>query len=187
MPPIAAARASMVLAQLVLLCCLVTAGQCAQQVEEPVLKVAYLYNFSKYVHWPQDGPPSSPPEPFDICVIRGERLRLPLKQLEKRSVGGRPIITHLLSGLPRQQVCEMVYFVDSSRSEVAAALKRLAGRPVLTVADLTGFAVQGGMIELTREDDRIRFRINVDKIREAGLRVSSRLLKLATIVREMEF
>ncbi len=177
----------MALAQMLLLCVLATAGQCAQKVEEPVLKVAYLYNFSKYVQWPQDGPHTPPSLTFDICVIRGEQLRVPLKQLEKRSVNGRPIVTHLLSDLPGNHVCEMVYFADSTRSEIAADLKLLAGQPVLTVADLSGFAVQGGMIELTRVNDRLRFRINVDKVREAGLRISSRLLKLATIVREMEF
>ncbi len=172
---------------LALVCCMATAGQCAGQVEEPVLKVAYLYNFSKYVQWPQNGPHASPQDAFDICVIRGERLRAPLKQLETRSVNGRPIVTHMLSELPGDQICEMVYFAGGTRSEIAADLLLLAGQPVLTIADLTGFAVQGGMIELTRKNDRIRFRINVDKVREAGLHISSRLLKLATIVREMEF
>ncbi len=150
------------------------------------LKVSYLYSFSKYVQWPQG--PSPGPRSFDICVIRGDdRLGPHLRRLEKRTVNGRPIVTHMLSGLPDEQICEMVYFAACSRSEIAADLERLAGTPVLTIADIAGFAVQGGMIELTREDDRIRFRINVDKVRGAGLRISSRLLKLATIVREMEY
>ncbi len=182
--PSLAARA---VAMLALLCCLATAGQGAQQVEEPVLKVAYLYNFSKYVQWPQESADSATPASFDICVIRGDSLREPLQQLEKRRVRGRPIVTHLLPELPDDRLCEMVYFAGSTRSEIAAALKKLAGQPVLTIADVAGFAVQGGMIELTREYDRIRFRINVDKVREAGLGISSRLLKLATIVREMKF
>ncbi len=187
LPLVPAARAAMALVLLAVVCCLAVAGQCAQTVEEPVLKVAYLYNFSKYVQWPDTDTTVSPRKTFDICVIGGEQLRLPLKQLEKRGVGGRPIITHLLNELPPDQACEMVYFADSTRSEIAEDLERLEGQPVLTIADLAGFAVQGGMIELTRENDRIRFRINVDKVREAGLRISSRLLKLATIVREMEY
>jgi hypothetical protein len=55
-------------------------------------------------------------------------------------------------------------------------------KPILTVSELPGFAESGGMIELYQMDDRIRFKVNLQSIREAGLELSSSLLKLAVIV-----
>jgi hypothetical protein len=59
----------------------------------------------------------------------------------------------------------------------------LAGTGLLTVSDLIGFAGKGGMIELTStEDPPVRFRINTDAARRAGLTISSKLLRSASEV-----
>jgi hypothetical protein len=56
--------------------------------------------------------------------------------------------------------------------------------PVLTVGDMDQFAQRGGMINLTTEENRIRFEINVKAIERVGLKASSQLLRLARIVTE---
>ena len=55
--------------------------------------------------------------------------------------------------------------------------------PVLTVSDGKGFSLAGGIIELYVEGGRMRFAINLDAADRSGLRLSSRLLGLAKIVR----
>ena len=55
---------------------------------------------------------------------------------------------------------------------------------VLTVGEISRFAELGGIINLTIEKNNIRFAINVDSAERAGLKVSSELLKLATVVRD---
>ena len=62
-----------------------------------------------------------------------------------------------------------------------AAIKTL---PVLTVSDGKGFSQAGGIIELYVEGGRMRFAINVDAAERSGLRLSSRLLGLAKVVRD---
>ena len=53
---------------------------------------------------------------------------------------------------------------------------------LLTISDAPGFARQGGMIELERRPSRIGLVVNLPAARKAGFQVSSKLLRLATIV-----
>ena len=62
-----------------------------------------------------------------------------------------------------------------------ASLKQL---PILTVSDAEGFADAWGIVQLFIETNRIRFAINPKAAERARLRLSSKLLSLARIVRE---
>ena len=55
---------------------------------------------------------------------------------------------------------------------------------MLTVSDAARFAQTGGMVELFIEDGRMRFAVNVDALQRARVRLSSRVLALAKIVRD---
>jgi len=52
---------------------------------------------------------------------------------------------------------------------------------VLTVSDNEDFTSQGGMLGLLRSDSRILFQANTSAIRNAGLLVSAKVLKLARV------
>jgi len=58
----------------------------------------------------------------------------------------------------------------------------LKGRSILTVGEMEGFALRGGMIELFTERNRVRFRVNLVAAKAANLRISSKLLELAEVV-----
>ena len=55
---------------------------------------------------------------------------------------------------------------------------------MLTVSDSKGFSRADGIIELYAEGSRMRFAINVDGLARSGLRLSSRLLGLARIIKD---
>jgi hypothetical protein len=76
-------------------------------------------------------------------------------------------------------------FVGSSENRsYAGVLERVRGRGVLLVGETDGFAAGGGMIEFLLEDNHVRFAINPDAIRRAGLNCSSSLLALAKIIHD---
>ena len=66
----------------------------------------------------------------------------------------------------------------------AGGLDAIRTLPVLTVSDGKGFSQAGGIIELYVEGGRMRFAINVDAAERSGLRLSSRLLGLAKVIRD---
>jgi hypothetical protein len=73
----------------------------------------------------------------------------------------------------------LVFFHRSAGRVHSQVLDELAGRPVLTVSDTDAFTSQGGMLGLLRSGRRIVFQANTGAIRNSGLVVSAKVLKLA--------
>jgi hypothetical protein len=80
--------------------------------------------------------------------------------------------------------CHVVFVGPSAHESAADLANRLKGRAVLLVGESDGFAASGGTIQFTIEDNRVHFVINPDAADRAGLKISSKLLALAKIVRD---
>jgi len=63
-------------------------------------------------------------------------------------------------------------------------LKQLDGTNILTVGEHKRFARAGGMIQFVMRDGMVRFAMQPEAARRAGLRLGAKLLKLAEIVKE---
>ena len=148
------------------------------------VKAAFLYNFAKFVEWPPSAF-SDAKQPLDICVYGrdpfGSALEDALlgKTIGERRVGlGRATQFQDLAG------CQVVFLGAPARESAAELANRLKGRAVLLVGESDGFAASGGTIQFTIEDNRVHFVINPDAADRAGLKISSKLLALAKIVRD---
>ena len=87
-----------------------------------------------------------------------------------------------LSPLQRADDCSIVY-IDAAAAAAPGARAALPSF-ALTVSDAHDFAHHGGIIELFFQDNRLRFIINLDNARLAGLKMSSSLLELASKVEQ---
>lgn len=155
-----------------------------QQAGEYQVKAAFLFNFGKFVEWPETSF-AEKNSPFSVCVLGNDPFGATLDHtLEGKQVSNRPvrIVRTTDPALARQ--CQIVFVSASERPHLPAVLRVLGGSNALLVGELPGFAAAGGAIEFTIEDNHVRFAINPDAIQKAGLQVSSQLLALAKIVRE---
>jgi hypothetical protein len=153
----------------------------ADEVTASALKAALLYNFAKFVEWP--ALPAGGPMIF--CIIGNDAIAAVLV----RTVRGQSIGGHALEVRPSQdsgawRACNLLFIGDADTSRSAGASDAVKSQPVLTVSDGNGFAKAGGIIELYVEGGRMRFAINVDAAERSGLRISSRLLGLAKVIRD---
>ena len=73
----------------------------------------------------------------------------------------------------------VLFISRSMKSHLGEILRNLKGRPVLTISDVRGFSMAGGMIEFTEHGGSIHFIINLNAVREAGLEMNFQLLQLA--------
>lgn len=150
---------------------------------EDNIKAAYLFNFAKFVEWPP-GTFQSDTEPIHVCVMGDDSLADTLEALENKTVGGRRLVVEHEQKPLGIHDCHIVYVGDSLKKKLPDILNSIRHKPVLTVSGMEDFAMNGGMIGFVRKGKFIRFEVNLKGVRNSGLTISSRLLKLAVIIEE---
>ncbi len=93
-----------------------------------------------------------------------------------------PLVVRRLQSVAEIPNCRILYIDRSQGAQLEHILAQLRQRDTLTVSDLEGAARRGIVIELANENSRIRLVINSDAARNAGLTISSNLLRLARLV-----
>ena len=156
----------------------VSRAEGAASLEYPV-KAAFLLNFAKFTEWPPDSP-QAVAESVSICVFGDDPFGLALdKTVEGRLVGGRPIVLRRYRSLADVEPCHVLFIAKPESERLPLVFARLGGQPVITVGESEGFTRRGGVIELSVENNRARFEINLRVAERLGLGLSSRLLAVA--------
>jgi len=165
--------------------------------DEYQVKGAFLYNFARFVVWPEvpaspaptevtgprasDDPAEAPAIRF--CIVGESPFEHGLEQMfAGKRVRGHAIQLVHLSEEEAAHRCALLFVAASEADRIEAHLARVALSPVLTVGDTEGFALRGGMIGFKLEDSRVRFEINLDAVRKAGLSMNARLIQLGDVV-----
>jgi len=152
-------------------------------VEYPV-KLAFLYNFSKFIEWPA-GSFRSPRAPLTICIVGRDPFSPEIEgDLRTRMVGGHPVEVLTLKLSDVLQGCHMVFIPATEKDQAGRIVGNLKGSSALTVGETEGFAVLGGIINFTVEGNKVHFEVNPLAAQRAGLKISSKLLSLAKIVKD---
>lgn len=178
-------RASLILS-LVLLVCSSTnelRAQTKNRSLEYEVKAAFLFNFTKFVDWPSTAF-ASPDAPITICIVGSD----PFGAILDQTVEGETVSDHEIQvrrGLQGDELrsCHILFISGSEREQCARIFSSLHGSSVLTVSDLSGFVDAGGMIEFVLESGKVQFEINAVAAETAGLKLSSRLLRVAKEVK----
>jgi len=153
-----------------------------QQVNAYQVQAAYLYNFGKFVTWP-DGSPASQSETFTICVLDGDPFGDTLHStLVGESVGGKPVVVKRIPKAEDAGACHILFIGSAQGRDLGKILIAVDHISVLTVSDMPGFSKRGGMIQFVLEGNRIRFEINLESAQKSHLVFASELLKVAEAV-----
>ena len=147
------------------------------------IKAAFLYNFTSFVTWPETFAGQSG---FTLCVFGHDPFGNLLDRLAGRSVKNTKLVVRRLESLALLDQCQLVFISETSSDQLGAAMTLLHGLPVLTVSDIHGFTELGGIIEFRIIENKVRFDINIDAAESSGLRISSKLLSLATRFRRSD-
>jgi len=170
-----------ILAALICLLALSTPGRAQDAaVSEYQVKAAYLYNFAKFVEWPSDSF-SSASAPFEICIFGEDPFGEVLQNVIRgKQVNGRSFEIRGRVTAPAQAAsCHILFVSTSATRQFQAILQALRGRSVLIVGESPGFAERGGMINFVLEGGRVLFEVNQKAARQAGLKISAKLLTVA--------
>lgn len=160
-------------------------GGASLRAQDPVpleyrVKAAYLLNFTRYIEWPAEAF-ASPAAPVVICVVGSNPFG---RELDRAAAGqtshGRPLLIREVEDARRAQGCHMAFIGERQWRQEPGTIESLLERGVLTVGESERFARDGGVIGFLPRDGTIRFAVNISARDRAGVRISSRVLTLAT-------
>jgi hypothetical protein len=150
------------------------------------VKAAYLYNFGRFVEWPNKATVPSG-SPFTVCVLGHDPFGQALDAiLAGESIDGANTAAARISKPQEAVNCRILFISSSEDSQLKQILVALEGRSVLTVSDLPQFSQRGGMVQFVLEGKRVRFEVNLTPVEHAHLALSSQLLKVAVNLRRSD-
>lgn len=141
---------------------------------EEEITAAFLFNFARYTLWPT-GDDVGEAVPLRFCFVRADRVARVFGQvLGGSTIDGRAVLVNTVTSASEMGPCELVYTDDP-----APAWLRRPAHGCLTIGRGDKFISNGGIIAVVRVDDHLRFKVNRENARRAGLVLSSKLLRLA--------
>lgn len=146
--------------------------------EEYQIKAAFIFHFAQLVDWPEAASDS-----VAICTLGTDPFQGALERtVAGKAIGNRTIQVRHLKQVEETTGCHILFLSKSQTKQIPVLLADLHNAPVLTVGETPGFLGAGGMICFVLQDNNVRFQINLDAARSAGLKIGSRLLVLAQSV-----
>jgi hypothetical protein len=153
-------------------------------IEEYQVKAAFLFNFAKFVEWPAEAFKAAD-QPLAICVLGQNPFGSSLDQaVEGKVLRNRKFVVLEITNTPPAGKCHILFVSSSERKRSRRVLEDVKTCCVLTVGETEEFIASGGMINLKLKDERVHLEIDPEAAERAGLRISSKLLSLAEIVKK---
>ncbi len=118
--------------------------------------MAYLYNFLRFVEWPQ-----SPDLGFKLCIGGDkEEYRQSLQALSTQTVREQRIdVTYIdfINGADIAQIkqCNMIFITSLMRKHQDQIINNITGSKILTIGEDKNFIQKGGMINFVEQQDKI--------------------------------
>jgi len=169
--------------RLALIAAVLLAASARAQVADYQVKAAFLYNFAKFVEWPPQVFKTAR-DPIAICVLGKNPVGNVLDEVVAgKAVEGRTFLVRQINEFNPGCNCQILFVSASERKRFHPMAASMKGAGILTVGEAQDFAAEGGVINFKLEAGRIRLEINLEAAEQSQLRISSKLLSLAQIVK----
>jgi hypothetical protein len=149
------------------------------------VKAAFLVNFPKYMDWPSAAFAGTN-SPITVAIFGDDNVAGEFGNMIEggRTVSGRPVLLKRIT--KEEQIgsdCQILFIANSERQRIQEILEKVKGTGILTVGENEDFLEKGGVINLVHRDRKIRLQINLDAAGRAHLKISTRLLMAADVVK----
>lgn len=170
----------LVAATLLSLFCFIGDAAAAEPQDEYSVKAAIILNFARFTQWPD---PSRSTEPLALCILGEKSLAVAFREIDGKAVNGRTLHISFAEDPEDLTPCDILFLTRHfERMPLDDVFSSLGESPILTIGETPEFIKAGGMINIFKKNNHLRFEVNPETIRQHRLKLSSRLLKLAIIV-----
>lgn len=143
------------------------------------IHAAMLYNFIKYVQWPNEGEAGE----FVVGVIGDDNVFNTLKQwYDGKPKGSKKYVIKKLSSPAESSDCQVVYVGKSKNKDFDTIKSTTAGKSILTITDGNGLGQKGSCINFKVVDGKLKFELNQATVNGSNLKISSQLSSMAILI-----
>jgi len=153
--------------------------------DEIQYKADFIIKIIDYITWPVKA--GNAEGQVAIGVVGESPLTPKLRELAAAASGGGSKIT-VTTVSPDSDLTayQILFLTTEDKTALAKILKKVENSPVLTISDAYYFARHGVMVNFYSEEVdgkvKVKFEVNQITLGMAGLKMSSKLLKLATLI-----
>jgi hypothetical protein len=152
-----------------------------QAQERPTYEIhaAMVYNFIKYVQWPDESESGD----FIVGVLGDDNVFNTLqKWYDGKPKGSKKYVIKKLGSAGESSDCQVVYVGKSKSKEFENIKANTTGKSVLTVTDGNGLGQKGSCINFKVVDGKLKFELNQSTVSSSNLKVSSQLSSMAILL-----
>ena len=170
-----------------LLVCTLLVGVDAVQAQalggDAAAKAKLVATLARFIQWPAASFESDT-SPLRLCVFTTSPTMERAFQSPADAIIGTRAVRTVINPQTVAKSCHILFVDENGGSHVDRLLKNASADAAFTVGTQDGFVSEGGMVEIVRVDNALRFDVNLVALREAGLSVNPGVLKLARQVRQ---
>jgi len=151
----------------------------AQERPTHEIHAAMLFNFIKYVQWPNEADPGE----FVVGVIGDDKVYSTLNQwYNGKAKGSKKYVIKKLTSADESSSCQVVYVGKSKNREFDNIKNSIGGKSILTITDGNGLGQKGSCINFKVIDGKLKFEMNQATLTGSNLKVSSQLSSMAILI-----
>ncbi|MHC4721359.1 MAG: YfiR family protein [Planctomycetota bacterium] len=173
--------------------------------KEYQVKAAFIYNFIKFIDWPQSAPAEPDKKaddtviPITIGIIGENPFGKAFEALAKKKIHNRKVIIKHFGGFAKNstkyrekgetkykykdvaalKACQVLFVGSSETKYCKQIIDAVKDSSVLTIGETEDFLDTGGIIGFVTEQKKVRFGVNLIAAEQAELKIRSKLLRLA--------
>jgi hypothetical protein len=167
---------------------------------EHQIKAAFLYNFAQFTEWPADK--LSEPNMITIGLLGEHQFGEAFDPVKNKTVKNKRLVIKNLGKLRKSltpddagklelanyieqlRKCHVLFICNSERENFKAIINAVKGYGVLTVGETEDFLGFGGIITFIPGTEKAVFEVNQKICEQEGIKISSKVLRLARKVIE---
>ncbi|HEY9046800.1 MAG TPA: YfiR family protein [Ohtaekwangia sp.] len=151
----------------------------AQERPPHEIHAAMLYNFIKYVQWPNEGEAGE----FVVGVIGDDNVFNTLKQwYDGKPKGSKKYVIKKLASPAESSDCQVVYVGKSKNKDFDSIKSSTTGKSILTITDGNGLGQKGSCINFKVVDGKLKFELNQATVNASNLKIASQLSSMAILI-----
>lgn len=151
--------------------------------DEYDIRAAMLVNIPRFVSWPASKVDPAHPRIL-LCIVGSDPVKPSLDHLLQQEAGEAHILrVKHLNSFEGASGCDMVYAGHGEQHELREAAPGLLKAGVLVITERPNNNNPDQIIGLPTAEEHVRIEVNLTAAQRAGLTISSKLLRLATVTR----